>query len=88
MMDDNGDIQYYKVLEWSLPRFEGESPLLFDWIAAQMQNYMVHLIKPTCWKPYYCNLKSDIHILGDHVARLLVYNLHVCCMDSHSLSTA
>jgi len=30
MMDDNGDIRYYKVLEWSLPRFEGESPLLFD----------------------------------------------------------
>ena len=50
MMDGNGDIRYYKVLEWSLPRFEGESPLLFDWIAARMQNYMVHLIKTTGWK--------------------------------------
>ena len=32
MMDDNGGICYYKVLEWSLLGFEGESPLLFDWI--------------------------------------------------------
>ena len=71
MMDDNGDIRYYKVLEWSIQRFEGESPLLCDWIAAQMRNYMVHLIKTTCWKPYYHNPESDIHILRDHVARFI-----------------
>jgi len=71
MMDDNGDIRYYKVLEWSLPRFEGESPLLFDWIAAQMRNYMVHLMKTTGWKPHYYNPESDIIILGDHVARFI-----------------
>ena len=66
MVDDNGNIRYYKVLEWSLPCFEDKSQLLFDWIAAR-----IHLTKTKGWKPHYYNPESNIIILGDHVARFI-----------------
>ena len=51
LMDDYGDIRYYKVLLWSLPQFEGESPEFCDWLAARMKNYMAHLIETGAYKP-------------------------------------
>ena len=32
---------------------------------------MAHLIETTGWKPRYYNPESDLHILGDHVARFI-----------------
>jgi len=37
LMDDHGDIRFYKVLEWCLPRFGDLSDkVLWDWQAERM----------------------------------------------------
>ena len=46
LMEDNGDIRFYKVLEWCLPRFrENDNQTLFDWQAVRMQNHMLYIME-------------------------------------------
>ena len=40
LKDDHGVIWYYKVIEWALPQFEGESEEFCEWLSARLQNYM------------------------------------------------
>ncbi len=54
-------------MEWLLPSIEEES--FFEWAAAQMLNYMIHIIKEEEWKPQYYKPSEDKVILGDHIAR-------------------
>mmetsp|Transcript_29715 Transcript_29715/g.54809 ORF Transcript_29715/g.54809 Transcript_29715/m.54809 type:complete len:112 (+) Transcript_29715:659-994(+) len=67
LKDANGDILFYKVMEWCLPRFDRE--IFWEWQAARMRNYMVHLSLTTDWKPKYYNLSKGKVIVADHVAR-------------------
>ena len=67
LKDDNGDIQYYKVVEHLLPRFNGD--LFWEWLAARMRNYMLHHIRTDGYKPRYYVPGSEKAILGDHICR-------------------
>ena len=70
LMDEHGDIRFYKVLEWCLPRFgDFNDTILWDWQAERMNNYMTHIISEKDFKPkYYCPSKGVI-ITGDNVCR-------------------
>ena len=51
LKDENGDIRFHKVIEWCIQKFDGES--YWEWLAARMRNYMVHLMATEEWKPRY-----------------------------------
>ncbi|KAL7517840.1 hypothetical protein ACHAWF_000163, partial [Thalassiosira exigua] len=70
MMDENGDIRFYKVLEWCLPRFGPDDQILFDWQAVRMRNYMIYLMEHRGWKPKYYDPAKGVVITGDHVCRM------------------
>ena len=56
LKDDNGDIRYYKVFEWLLPMFGPDGKTSFwEFLAARMRNYMVHIIRKKRYKPKYYN---------------------------------
>ena len=67
MKDENGDIRYYKVVEHLLLRFNGES--MWEWLAARMRNYMLHLVRSKDYKAKHYNPAKDKLIEGDHVCR-------------------
>ena len=51
-IDDNGDIRFDRVLEWTLPTFgENNEISLFEWQSAQMRKYMIYIIKKKGYKP-------------------------------------
>ena len=51
-LDANGDICFECVFEWLLPQFGKNNTLdNFEFIAARMGNYMVHIIKTKQYKP-------------------------------------
>jgi len=67
LKDESGDIRFYKVMEWLLPDFDGES--FWEWLAARMRNYMLYLMDEKEWKPRYYDPSVDNVILADHVTR-------------------
>ena len=67
LKDMNGDIRYEKVVDHLLPRFEGEN--YYEWIAARVRSYMLHIIRKLGWKPKYYNPSNDKVVLGTHIAR-------------------
>jgi hypothetical protein len=67
LYDENGDLRYYKVHAWSLPRFGQET--YWEWVAARMRNYMMHIVLHEGYKPRFYKPKIDHVILADHVAR-------------------
>ena len=42
LRDDSGDIRFYKVFQWLLPKYDDQS--LWEFLAARMRNYMIHLM--------------------------------------------
>ena len=67
MKDNNGDIRFEKVAEHLLPTFDNKT--YWEFIAARMRNYMLHLIRTTGYKPRFYP-EQDKNIMGTHVARL------------------
>jgi hypothetical protein len=67
LMDDNKEIRYEKVFQWSLPQFGDDDQSLFEFQAARMRNYMKKRIVEENYKPRYYT--GDKVITGDHVAR-------------------
>ena len=49
MKDPNGDIMFEKVAEHLLPKFDKGD--YFEYLAARMRNYMLHLIRTTDYNP-------------------------------------
>ena len=56
LYDENGDIRYHKVHEWSLPRFGQER--YWGWIVTRMRNYMLNIVRHDRYKPRYYNPKK------------------------------
>jgi hypothetical protein len=74
--DANGDIRFERVFEWMLPRFgEDEDVEYYDFIAARMRNYMIHIMRTKNFKPKYFNPAINLTIQADHVARF--YGCHM-----------
>jgi hypothetical protein len=67
LFDENGDLRYHRVHEWSLPKFDGDT--YWEWLAARMRNYMMHIVLHSGYKPRFYNPKEDHVILAHHVAR-------------------
>jgi hypothetical protein len=55
MKDSSGDIRYESVFQWMLPKFTSEAgeQTYFEFIAARMRNYMLHIIAKHSYKPKY-----------------------------------
>ena len=66
LKDNHGNIQNEKVVEFLLPKSEGEG--YHEWIAAHVRSYMVHIIRTLNWKPRYYNPSHNNVVLGNHVA--------------------
>jgi hypothetical protein len=65
--DKHGDIRFYCIYEWMLRSFDGDS--FYEFLAARMRNYMVHVIKEKGWVPkYYCP-SDNKYILANNVSR-------------------
>eukprot|EP00956_Cyclotella_meneghiniana_P043310 scaffold263758_cov139-Cyclotella_meneghiniana.AAC.1 len=76
LKDSSGDIRFEKVFDYCLPRFGDET--YFQFIAARMRNYMLHLIRHKGYKPKYYNPLVDRKIEEHHVARF--YGVHMARM--------
>ena len=58
LMDEDDNIRFHKVLEWTMPRFGPDrDQILFDWQAVRMRNYIPHIMEQKDWKPKYYNSK-------------------------------
>jgi hypothetical protein len=45
MYDGNGDLRFYRIFEWMLPKFgDVDDVSFYEYMAAQMRNYMLHVI--------------------------------------------
>ena len=69
LRDDSGDIRFYKVFQWLLPKYDDQS--FWEFLAARMRNYMIHLMRSDGYKPRYYSPgpgKNRV-ITADHVAR-------------------
>ena len=75
LKDINGDIRYSKVFEWLLPRYGEDGEVSFwEFLAARMRNYMIHIMRTKGYKPKYYNPTpveecNKVTIDADHVAR-------------------
>ena len=49
LIDENGDLRYHRVHEWALPKLGEES--YWEWIAARMRNYMMHIVQHDGYNP-------------------------------------
>ena len=76
LIDDEGDIRWPRVFEWLLPRYSNDS--FFQFIAARMRNYMVHIQRTQAYRPYYYKPDDELFITGDHVARF--FGCHIVRM--------
>ncbi|KAL3774010.1 hypothetical protein ACHAW5_004860 [Stephanodiscus triporus] len=64
MMDAHGGIRFSKVVEWMLPKFDGETA--YEFLSARMRNFMVHAMKTKGWKPkHYCPTKGKVIVTDD-----------------------
>jgi hypothetical protein len=70
MYNGNGDLRFYRIFEWMLPKFGNVDDISFyEYMAARMQNYMLHIISSSDWKPkYFCPAKEK-YITAEDVAR-------------------
>ncbi len=56
----------------SLLIFEGESPELYNWLATQMQNYLLYLVHTKDWRPNFYDLIDGGHdLMGHHVVHFI-----------------
>jgi hypothetical protein len=76
LKDEHGVIRYWKVNEWLLPTIGGNP--YFEWLAARMRNYMVHLIRSKEYRPRYYNPAEGLVIEADHVTRF--FGCHIARM--------
>ena len=53
-------------MEILLPKFEDEG--YHEWIAAHVDNHMVHIIRTLNWKQRYYNPSHNKVVLGTHLA--------------------
>jgi hypothetical protein len=66
-IDEHGDIRFSRIYYWMLPSFNGDS--FYQFVAARMRNYMVHMIKVKGWVPkFYCP-SDEKYILAHDVGR-------------------
>ena len=66
-IDEHGNIRFFHIYEWMLPSFDGDS--FYEFLAARMRNYMLHVIKAKGWVPKYYRPSDDKYILADDVSR-------------------
>jgi hypothetical protein len=66
-IDAHGDIRFSRIYEWMLPSFDGDS--FYEFLAARMRNYMLHVIKTKGWVPKYYRPSDKKYIRADDVAR-------------------
>jgi len=64
--DEHGDIRFYRIYKWMLPSFDGDS--FYEFLAARMCNYMLHIIKEKGWVPKYYRPSDEKFILADDVS--------------------
>ena len=82
--DKSGDIRFERIFEWLLPRFGEDGAIDFwEFLAARMRNYMIHIMRAKDFKPKFYNPKPvDIldktTIRADHVARF--FGCHIARM--------
>ena len=76
LKDASGDIRFENVFQFCLPRYGDQS--YFDFVAARMRNYMLHIIRTKGYKPKYYNPMIDRKIESHHVARF--YGVHMARM--------
>ncbi|KAL7525437.1 hypothetical protein ACHAXR_001005, partial [Thalassiosira sp. AJA248-18] len=79
LKDNSGDIRFESVFDWLLPTFgeDGETTF-YEFIAARMRNYMIHIQRCKEYKPRYYNPSQGNTIQADHVARF--YGCHMAQM--------
>jgi hypothetical protein len=60
MYDRNGDLRFHRIFEWMLSKIGNADDVSFyEYMAARMWNYMLHVISMTHWKPkYFCTGKE------------------------------
>ena len=68
MRDRHGTIRFSKVFDLLLPEFEGGESF-YEFVAARMRNYMLHIIKVRGFHPCHYHPFDDKCITADHVAR-------------------
>ena len=80
LIDSGGDIRFESVFEWMLPRFTigNSQQSYFEFIAARMRNYMLHIIRTKDYKPKYYNPAKEQVIKTHHVARF--FGVHLARM--------
>ena len=78
LKDASGDIRFENVFGWTLPRF-GETDY-FEFMAARMRNYMIHIMRTKNFKPRHYNPSPTVgrRIEAHHVARF--YGIHMARM--------
>ena len=68
--DRTGDIAFNKVLEWTLPRFGRRNDVtLFEWQAARMRNYMIHIMNPNPINNANANTNANANGDGEYEPR-------------------
>ena len=67
LKDKDGDIRFYKVFEWLLPQYGGVH--FWEFIAARMRNYMIHIMNTQAYKPHFYNPEKEVVITAGHVTR-------------------
>ena len=80
LKDHGGDIRFESVFEWMLPRFTigNSSQTYFQFVAARMRNYMLHIIRTKDYKPKYYDPTKERVIETHHVARF--FGVHLARM--------
>lgn len=80
LKDSAGDIRFESVFEWMLPKFTvgNTEQTYFQFIAARMRNYMLHIISTKGFKPKFYNPSKGVVIQDHHVARF--FGVHLARM--------
>eukprot|EP00956_Cyclotella_meneghiniana_P001712 scaffold1870_cov73-Cyclotella_meneghiniana.AAC.3 len=81
LKDANGDIRFESVFELCLPRFgDNQETDYFEFVAARMRNYMIHIMRTKNFKPRHYNPAPTVGrtIQSNHVARF--YGIHMARM--------
>ena len=85
--DECGDIRFYHVFMWCLPRFQvdGETQTYFAFLAARWRNYMTHLMKHHKFVPKYFDPAEGKTIQEHHVTRFFGVQAARCQRGSPSI---
>jgi hypothetical protein len=69
MYNGNGGLCFYCIFEWMLPKFGVVDDVSFyEYMVAWMQNYMLHVISLSHWKPTYFCPAEEKYITAEDVA--------------------